>query len=70
MVWLLECFQKDRDNILDNNVFTDDLKNSIFISFMGLNNVSIVEGEDALLVMNKEYSEKIKDTLKILKRKK
>ena len=72
------AFKKDSDgNILDNNVFTEDLKNSIVkindgstAIVMGLNNVSIVKEKDALLVINKEYSEKIKDTLRILKRKK
>ena len=70
--------KKNKDgNILDKNVFTEDLKNSIVkindgstAVVMGLNNISIVKEKDALLVMNNEYSEKVKETLKKLKKKK
>ena len=69
--------KKNKDgNILDKNVFTEDLKNSIVkindgstAVVMGLNNISIVKEKDALLVMNNEYSEKVKETLKNLKEK-
>ena len=74
----LEAFKKDNNgNILDKNVFTEDIKNSIVkindgstAIVMGFKNISVVKEKDALLVINNEYSEKIKDILKKLKIKK
>ena len=73
-----DAFKKNKDgNILDKNVYTEDLKNSIVkindgstAVVMGLKNISIVKEKDALLVMNNEYSEKVKETVKKLKSKK
>ena len=73
-----EAFKKNKDgNLLDKNVFTEDLKNSTVkindgstAVIMGLNDISIVREKDALLVINNHYSEKVKDILKKLKIKK
>ena len=73
-----DALKKNKDgNILDKNVFSEDLKNSLVkindgstAVVMGLKNISIVKEKDALLVMNNEYSEKFKETLKKLKSKK
>ncbi len=73
-----EAFKKNKDgNLLDKNVFTEDLKNSTVkindgstAVIMGLNDISIVREKDALLVINNDYSEKVKDILKKLKIKK
>ena len=56
----LEAFKKDNNgNILDKNVFTEDIKNSIVkindgstAIVMGFKNISVVKEKDALLVIN------------------
>lgn len=73
-----EAFKKNKDgNILDKNVFTEDLKNSTVkindgstAVVMGLDDISIVREKDALLVIKNKYSEKVKDILMKLKMKK
>ena len=71
-VRLFEAFKKDNNgNILDKNVFTEDIKNSIVkindgsaITSFGFKNISAVKEKDALLAIDNEYLGEIKDILK------
>ena len=73
---LWESQDKDNEgNLLQGNVLLKDVKNSIFRSEgrlfvgMGVQNLVAVETDDAILVMNRDKSQKIKNLVSLMKNK-
>ena len=80
MTWVLrEKFwkiNKKNQNVVDGNIVTDDVKNSLIkindesvAVVIGVNNLIIVKEKDALLVTKKNYHKNTKDLLKKIKKK-
>ncbi len=73
---LWESQDKDNEgNLLQGNVLLKDVKNSIFRSEgrlvvgMGVQNLVAIETDDAILVMNRDKSQKIKNLVSLMKNK-
>ena len=73
---LWESQKKDSDgNILQGNVLLKDVKNSFFwtegrlIVGMGVENLVAVETDDAILIMNRDKSQEIKNLVSLMKNK-
>ena len=68
------CEKDDNNCVLDNNVINIDSKDCLVMSenrkigIIGCNNLAVIDTRDALLVCNKDKTQKVKDLVKILKK--
>lgn len=77
--WSALCDIQDGDaeeNVLQGDVYTDNVQNSLiraesrFVSVIGLDNVVVVETKDAVLIVNKDQVQRVKNVVDFLKQKK
>jgi mannose-1-phosphate guanylyltransferase/mannose-6-phosphate isomerase len=64
------------ENVLQGDVYTDNVQNSLiraesrFVAVIGLDNVVVVETKDAVLIVNKDQVQRVKNVVDFLKQKK
>ncbi len=64
------------DNVLQGDVYTDNVNNSLiraesrFVAVIGLDNLVVVETKDAVLIVNKDQVQRVKNVVDFLKQKK
>lgn len=63
------------ENVLQGDVYTDNVQNSLiraesrFVAVIGLDNVVVVETKDAVLIVNKDQVQRVKNVVDFLKQK-
>ncbi len=77
--WSALCDMQEGDaekNVLQGDVYTDNVQNSLiraesrFVAVIGLDNVVVVETKDAVLIVNKDQVQRVKNVVDFLKTKK
>ncbi len=64
------------ENVLQGDVYTDNVQNSLiraesrFVAVIGLDNLVVVETKDAVLIVNKDQVQRVKNVVDFLKQKK
>jgi mannose-1-phosphate guanylyltransferase len=67
------CQKDENNNVLDGNAVTLNAKNSLIhakeklIAVAGLENIVVVETDDAILIMNKNDNDSMRELIKKLK---